>query len=156
SEVIHPCRKACSARALFRWQVSAHDVKLDLVKGASAGSGTKECFSLGMFLASRDSSSKKQQLRQRLNVWNGFAFHRCVRGGNCRKRRPPGLAKVPSQTGHFQCGIDLEQQRFIVPIESMGMHPDTEVGMLGSAVILPRSIQVIVVAQKDWLLRSNG
>lgn len=55
--------------------------------------------------------------------------------------------KIPWQPGHFQCGIDLEQEWLVLPIEHMRVHPNAVVGVLGPAVVLPCGIEIEILAQ---------
>ena len=80
-------------------------------------------------------------------------FHRIRNRG---ERRSPCIVKITGKPGHFERRIDLEEQRLVLPIENVGMHPYALIRMLGATVILPRSIDVLVIAQTvSWTIASN-
>jgi len=116
TEVIYAGRKSR--------QIAAHHVQFDLVKSTSAGRRSEEDFATGKLLALRDACGQKQQLRQRIKVGNCFAARHHGWRGDCGQCRDAGLPQVAWQTQDFQCGVNLEQQWLVLPIQKMGMCPD--------------------------------
>ena len=55
--------------------------------------------------------------------------------------------KIPRKPGHFKCGIDLEEERLVVPVERVRVHANAVIGVLGPAVVLPCGIEIEILAQ---------
>ena len=102
-----------------------------------------------MFFAFRNASGKEQHLSQFFQIGNGRALGRrnVIRDG--RQRRSPGILEISRKACDLECGIDLEEQRFVLPIERVRVESQAEMRVLGSTVILPRSINLVVVAQTE-------
>src|SRR5262249_61771841 len=114
-----------------------------------------------MLLALDDSGREKQKLRQSLKIGNRFHLRCCNWGCNRRKRRHSRVIEIARQARHLESGINLEQERFVLPIERVRRHAKAVVRMLGPAVVLPCGIEIEILAQdfaekkfsgKRWLV----
>src|ERR1700674_3006911 len=129
-------------------KIGADDVEFDFVKRAGAGGSAKESFSLRMFLAANDAGGEEQQLRQSFEIGNGLPLRGSARRRNRGKRGTAGVMEIPRQAHDFERGVNLEQERLVLPVQRVGMHAQALIGMLCAAVVLQGCVDLVVLAQK--------
>lgn len=100
-----------------------------------------------MLSAFRYTRREKQNLCQGLEIWGRLAGRFNLSGCNRRQSGLAGILKIAWKANDLERGIDLEEKGFVLPIEKMRVEAQAVVRMLGPAVILPRRIDLIVLAQ---------